>query len=296
MDIARPRPVEIANASLRDRIALMKPGIMVMSVMTMAVGMAIAPGHATGWTWLIVCVGTALLVGAANALNMYIERDVDKLMDRTKGRPLPAGRMASGEALVLGLLSAVVSLLLLGFAVNGLTAMLGFVALFSYVCLYTPLKRVTSLATLIGAVPGAIPPLMGWTAKTGTLHPAILVVGALLFFWQIPHFHAIALFRKQDYLRAGLKTLPGSTGLQTGRAIMLPYLAAQVLVSIWLFPMGVAGLGYLVVAAGTGAVYFAYALFGSRIHGEQRWARNMFLVSIIYLPAVYLALVLSSPG
>ena len=264
---------------------------MTMSLMTMAVGMAVAPGTASVGRWLAALIGTGLLVGSANTLNMYLERDTDGLMARTKNRPLPARRMAAFVALLFGCIQGVVAMMVLWGLVNATTAILGGIAIFSYVGVYTPLKRKTTLSTLVGALPGAIPPLMGWTAKTGVLHPAGIMIAMLLFLWQIPHFHAIAMYRNLDYQRAGLKTVPGVRSGEIVRALILPYLAAQVVVSIWLYPMGVAGIGYLAIAVLLGAGYLGYCIVGWYLHANNRWARNMFWLSIVYLPIVYLALV-----
>src|SRR5690606_13719865 len=161
----------------------------------------------------------------------------------------------------------------------------------SYVMLYTPHKQRTTLATLVGSLPGAMPPLLGWTAVTGRLDAGGLVVFGILFLWQIPHFHAIALFRRKEYARAGLKTLPGERGLRITRYAIALYLAAQVQLSLMLFPLGVAGPWYLVAAAVLGGVYFGYAVAGIR-RGGPRWAKNLFLLSIMYLPLLFIAMVL----
>jgi protoheme IX farnesyltransferase len=165
------------------------------------------------------------------------------------------------------------------------------VAFLSYVCLYTPLKQRTTIATLIGSVPGAMPPLLGWTAATGSLDPGGLALFGVMFLWQIPHFHAIALFRRKEYDRAGLKILPTVRGVATTRVAIVLYLAIQVQLSLLLTPLGVAGRWYLLTAALTGGGYFLYALSGVA-SGGPRWARNLFLLSILYLPVLFTALVL----
>lgn len=284
---ATPR---IAETSAADLFALVKPNIVIFALLTVAGGMSLAPGTATPLEWLNVLAGTALIVGAANTLNMYLERDIDCLMARTKARPLPARRMDPQLALYFGLAQAFVSVPLLTFALNPLTGLLGVVALLSYVMLYTPLKQRTTLATLIGAVPGAMPPLMGWTAATGSIDIAGLAVFGLLFLWQIPHFHAIALFRHKEYARAGLKTLPGVRGEVSTRRTIVVYTVAQVAVSLSIYFLGVAGIWYLVTAALCGGAFFVYSLRGLRADAGPRWARNLFLASIAYLPIVFIAL------
>jgi heme o synthase len=212
-------------------------------------------------------------------------------MARTRTRPLPSGRMAPRVALHFGLAQAFVGVPVLTLAVDPLTGLLGVIALLAYVMVYTPLKQRTTLATPIGAVPGAMPTLLGWTAATGALDAGGLALFGVLFLWQLPHFHAIALFRRKDYDRAGLKILPTTRGEATTRLVIVVYLAVQVQLSLLLTPLGVAGYWYLLAAGLLGAVYFAYALSGLTA-GGPRWARNLFLISIAYLPLLMAALVL----
>ncbi len=286
-------PIKATPSSFADLIALVKPNIVIFALLTVAGGMSLAPGTASGAQWLSVLLGTALIVGAANTLNMYLERDIDCLMSRTKNRPLPAGRMDPQLALSFGIAQAFVSVPLLTFALNPLTGFLGVVALLSYVMLYTPLKQRTTLATLIGAVPGAMPPLMGWTAATNSIDAGGLAVFGLLFLWQIPHFHAIALFRHKEYDRAGLKTLPGVRGEVTTRRTIVIYTVAQVAVSLSIYSLGVSGIWYFITAAICGGAFFIYSLRGLRSDAGPRWARNLFLASIAYLPIVFIALFLN---
>jgi len=278
--------------SLADAVALMKPRIMVMALLTAAGGMSLAPGPALVGSWLALVVGVALIVGAANTLNMYLERDIDCLMARTKDRPLPAGRMEPGFALMLGVLQAFVAVPILTFAINPLTGLLGVIALICYVMLYTPLKQRTTLATLIGSVPGAMPALMGWTAVTDAIDLRGLAVFGVLFLWQVPHFHAIALFRHKDYVRAGLKTVPAERGEPSARRQIAAYLVLQVALSLVLYPLDVAGLGYAVVAAVAGVAYLAYGLVGLFADVGPLWARRLFLASILYLPVIFTAMVI----
>lgn len=278
--------------ALRDAVALMKPRIMVMALLTAAGGLSLAPAEPQPGIWLALMIGTALIVGAANTLNMYLERDIDCLMARTKDRPLPAGRMEPAFALWLGVAQAFISVPVLTFAINPLTGLLGVIALIFYVMLYTPLKQRTVLATLIGSVPGAMPALMGWTAVTDSIDVRGLAVFGVLFIWQVPHFHAIALFRHKDYVRAGLKTVPSEQGELAARRRIAVYLVLQVALSLALYPLGVAGLGYAVVAAATGVAYLGYGLAGLAPDVGARWARRLFLASILYLPVLFTAMVL----
>jgi protoheme IX farnesyltransferase len=231
---ARPAGSARSARSGRDLVALTKPRITFIVLATWAAGYAMAPGHLGGWRVLAAMLGTTLVVGSANTLNMWWERDLDGLMARTRKRPLPSGRMAPGVALAFGLLLAAVSLPLL-FAVNAVTGLLGLVALVVYVAVYTPMKQKSTLALLVGAVPGAMPPLMGWTSVTGSIFsagdgslPAAaasygvqlggVALFALLFLWQVPHFIAISFFRARDYAAAGMKIVPVERGEKAAKA------------------------------------------------------------------------------
>ena len=178
---------------------------------TGAAGACLAPGHPPAGRLCLSLVGTALIVGSANALNMWWERDVDALMRRTRNRPLPAGRMSPDVAIIFGLALALIAAPML-FLVNAMTGVLGLVALVTYVLVYTPLKRHTHLALLVGAVPGAMPPLLGWTTATGSIGLGGLLLFGVCFLWQLPHFAAITIFRAEDYARAGLQVVSVQLG------------------------------------------------------------------------------------
>ncbi|HVV86063.1 MAG TPA: heme o synthase [Kofleriaceae bacterium] len=290
---ARATAAEVRVAPA-DLLALVKPNIAIMALLTAAGGMSLAPGALGNWGVTVLLLGTALIVGAANTLNMYLERDIDCLMSRTKTRPLPARRLAPQVALVFGLAQAAIAVPLLTFGLGPtgpLTGLLAVIAFVTYVLVYTPMKQRSHIATWIGAVPGAMPALMGWTAVTGRADLGGLAVFGVLFFWQIPHFHAIALYRSKEYERAGLVTLPGARGTAAARREIAGYALVQLAVSLALYPLGVSGLGYLVVAAGGGVAYAAYAIAGLR-GGDARWARRLFLASIVYLPVVFTAMVI----
>lgn len=278
-------------APVADLVALVKPSIMMMALLTAAGAMSLAPGAVAPGQLLCLIAGTALIVGSANTLNMYLERDIDCLMARTRRRPLPMHRLAPRTALVFGGLQGALSLPLLA-RVNLLTAGLGLIALVLYVGVYTPMKQRSHWATWVGAVPGALPALMGWTAATGRIELGGLAVFGVLFFWQIPHFHAIALYRQRDYEAAGLKTLPGAHGVDVARRHIVGYLAVQVVVSLSLWPLGVAGLPYLVTAAVLGAAVLVQGARGLAAENTARWARNAFLTSIVYLPVLFAVMVL----
>lgn len=274
-----------------DMVSLSKPRITLLNMITAAGGMALAPGTPTLAGMVAMLVGTGLMVGAANALNMYLERDIDRRMARTKNRPLPMGRLSPRLALLVGVGQAVIAAPLLSFALNPLTGLLGVLALVAYVMIYTPLKQRTSHATFIGAFPGAAPALIGWTAQTGSVGLGGLVVFAVIVIWQMPHFHAIALFRQKDYVRAGLKVLPARIGDAATRRVIVCYLGGQLLLSVALFPLGVAGAWYLATAVLLGVAYFGYGLLGLSRGAGPRWARRLFLGSLVYLPVLFAVLV-----
>jgi protoheme IX farnesyltransferase len=274
-------------SQVRDLIALVKPRITLMVVATGAVGLYLAPQAPPPETKLGLLIGTTLLVGGANALNMYLERDIDGRAERTKDRPLPAGRLAPGIALSLSLSLGVLALLWLALAVNLITAILGLIAYVAYTALYTPMKQFSPGALVVGAVPGAMPPLMGWTAATGQLDLAGLTLFAIMFLWQLPHFIAIALFRNDDYQRAGFKTLVSELGTRTAKFQVILYLLLLCPVSLLLVPMGIGGRLYLWTALFAGLGFLLVGLQGLRPSSGVRWARNLFKASLLYLMVVF---------
>ena len=281
------------TATASDLLQLAKPRITALVVFTTAIGLWLAPHGVPPFTVALTLVGTVLIVAAANVLNMYLERDSDALMTRTMNRPLPAHRMEPGVALKLGLLLAAISVPLLTFAVGALPGLLASVALVSYVLLYTPMKRQTATALLVGALPGAIPPLIGWTAATERLDLPGVLLFAVMFLWQVPHFLAITLFRKAEYARAGLVVQPNEPGGEReARANIVRYTVALVAVSLLFVPIGVAHGAYLAAALLLGGVFLGYAIAGLRPKAGVRWARNLFLLSLVYLPVLFAALVI----
>jgi protoheme IX farnesyltransferase len=244
------------------------------------------------WRMLHAMLGTALLACGASALNQFLERELDAKMRRTGDRPLPSGRMSPDAVLLIGAVLSVAGLADLIFFVNKLTAFLGALTLISYVFIYTPLKRVTTLNTLIGAVPGAIPPLMGWTGATGEVSAAGWSLFAILFLWQLPHFMAIAWLYREDYARAGFQMLPiiDPDGRRTAAQAVCH---AFGLIPVSLFPalLGVTGVIYFVGAVLLSVGFFIFAFRFSRVVSTER-ARQLFIASIVYLPVLLGLLVL----
>ena len=287
-------------ALARDLVTLTKPRITAIVLATCAAGIAMAPAHMSWPRAVAALLGTSLIVASANALNMWWERDLDRLMVRTARRPLPAGRLAPEVALGFGLLLALVSLPLL-LSVNLVTTLLGVLALVVYVAVYTPLKRHSTLALLVGAVPGAMPPLMGWTSATGAiagggvpgLTEAARLGGVwlfgLLFIWQVPHFIAISFFRAKDYAAAGLKVVPVERGERVAKWQILGYTLLLVATSLGL--CGLSGGAYLISALGLGALFVGFGMYGLRPASGARWARSLFAFSIVYLIAILAILI-----
>ena len=244
-------------------------------------------GQRGGMNWLLLLntlLGTGLLACGAAALNQYLERDFDALMDRTKDRPLPSGLILPQSVVVLGGVLSVAGLLWLAFGANLLTAVLGAVTLISYLFIYTPLKRKTTLNTAIGAIPGALPPLMGWTAARGDLSIEGWALFAILFFWQLPHFLAIAWMYREDYAKGGFVMLPlvDRDGTRTGRSAV-SHTLGLLPVSLSPFVLHVSGALYLFGALALGLAFLWCAMRFAR-EMDRLSARRLFFASILYLP------------
>jgi protoheme IX farnesyltransferase len=280
------------KAKVHDFVELTKPRITLMVLVTTTLGFLTAGGDSGLEALGVTLVGVALLSGGASALNHVLERDRDALMDRTSSRPLPAGRLAPGTATGFGIVLSLAGLVTLAVGVNLLTMLFGALAFASYDFVYTPLKRVTSLATLVGAVPGALPPVMGWTAADGSLGAGAWVLFGMLFLWQLPHFLSIAWLYRDDYARAGFPMLPvvDSGGRATARQAVL-YGAALVPVSLLPTIAGLSGTPYLVGALAFGMAFLGFCVAFS-LAVDNRAARRLLMMSLLYLPAVLATMVL----
>jgi protoheme IX farnesyltransferase len=285
---AVPAPWRLAWVA--DIVRLAKPRITGLVIVTFLGGLWLAPGAIDHWRVIMTLIGTVLLVSGANTFNMIMERDIDPLMERTRERPLPRGAVSPELALVFGAAVSCASLPLLFLGGNALTGILGFIALGSYVGVYTPMKRHSGAALFVGAVPGAIPPLMGWTAVTGRIEAPGLVLFAILFLWQIPHFLAIAIYRAADYQRAGIKVLPGSISERATRLAIVGFSVILVVATILLEPLRVAGMRYMGAATLLGAVLIGWGAAGFRRTATREWARSLFFFSIVYLTLLFVAL------
>jgi len=282
----------LSTRRFADYFELTKPRLTALALLTTAAGFLIGAVWPLDLGLLIqTLVGAALVGAGANALNQWAERDADALMRRTKSRPLPSGRLKPIEALVFGLVASGCGIAALTLWVNRLTALLALMILVSYVGIYTPLKRKTALCTLAGAIPGAMPPLIGWAAARGALSLEAWVLFAIVFFWQLPHFLAIAWLYRDDYARAGFQMLPvlDPDGTSTARQMVL-YGLALLPTSLLPTMLGVAGPLYFAGALGVGVWFLMTTLLAARSRSHAL-ANRLFLASVGYLPVVLVLMV-----
>ncbi len=276
-----------------DFLELTKPRVSLMVLVTMFVGFYLGSEHGAGYLRLIeTLIGTALAAGGTLALNQFLERHADALMARTRHRPLPDGRMQPTEALLFGVGLTAAGLLILALTVNALSALVTASIVGSYLFIYTPLKQRSSLCGIVGAVPGALPPVIGWTAATGGLSIEAWVLFAIMFFWQIPHTLAIARLYRDDFAKAGIQFLPviESDGWTTGRQIITHSLALLV-VSLLPTLLGLAGTVYFLAALLLGSGFLWYGI-GLAISQSLAAARRLLLASLIYLPLLLVVMAL----
>lgn len=278
----------VAPRRLADFLTLTKPEITFNVVMTALVGFLVAArGAVHAGLLLHTLLGTALVAGGASALNQWIERDLDAMMRRTARRPLPAGRLTPRASLAFALVLVVTGTVYLALTAGVLASALAAATALSYLLVYTPLKRVTSLATVVGAVPGAIPPMIGWAAALGRLDGGAWVLFLILFFWQMPHFLALAALYRKDYQRAGFRVLPvvDPDGASTARQSVL-YTLALLLVSLIPPFLGMAGALYFFGALVLGLAFIFYGMRLTLRPDSRAHASGLFRFSLLYLPAL----------
>lgn len=293
-EITEPK-VQTTKARMAAYLELTKPRIAIMLVLTSAAGFYLGSKSDLDMPLFgISMAAITLLAFGVATLNQWLERDIDPLMKRTATRPLPTGRVSPNEALVFGIIQCVIAEVILYFYVNPLTAILGISVIIGYVFLYTPLKTRTSASTAIGAFPGAMPPLMGWTAAANEISLGAWALFVILFLWQFPHFLAIAWLYKEEYAKAGIKMLPvvEPDGKLTARQIIM---FALMLVPVSLAPsfFGVTGLIYLIGAALLGIWFFYESVMAARAKSIER-SRRLLLASVIYLPLLFGLMVIGS--
>ncbi len=300
MLVRAERPVEPSLAEVSDYIALLKPRVMSLVVFTALVGLVVAPVHVhpvIGFTALL-CI--AVGAGAAGALNMWYDADIDAVMTRTARRPVPMGRVLPGEALAFGLTLAVGAVAVLGLLVNLVAACLLAFTIFFYAVVYTMwLKRSTPQNIVIGGAAGAFPPIIGWAAATGSVGLEPIVLFLIIFFWTPPHFWALSLLRADDYARAGVPMLPVVAGAQATRRQILLYTLLLVPLGVAPWVLGFAGPVYGAVALVTGAAMLglAYRVFTRQGAAGEEANRQLFAFSILYLFLLFAALLVEqAPG
>ncbi|MCX7354135.1 MAG: heme o synthase [Alphaproteobacteria bacterium] len=276
-------PTAFVEGAVGDYVRLMKPRVMSLVVFTGFVGLALAPGHLHPVLAAVAILCIAVGAGASGAINMWYDRDIDAVMARTKDRPIPAGRMAPGEALGFGVVLAVGSVAVMGLAVNWVAAALLALTIAFYVFVYTMwLKRRTPQNIVIGGAAGAFPPMVGWAAVSGDITLASVALFAIIFMWTPPHFWALALYRSGDYAKAGVPMMPVVAGARETKKQMIVYAVLLLPVTLTPYFLGVVGLVYAAAASVLGAVFVLAAIL-VWFDKTDRSAKRMFGYSILYL-------------
>jgi protoheme IX farnesyltransferase len=276
----------------KDYVTVTKIGIILGNLLTVITGMWLAAGGSlTGQPVLLTLLGTALIIASGTCLNNYIDRDIDQKMVRTKKRALADGRLNPKNVLQMGFLFAILGTILLLY-VNVLTTLVALFGLFGYVVLYTMwLKRAHSLNTVVGSVAGAVPPMIGWAAVANSLDPGAWTLFAIMFVWQIPHFLAIAIRRREDYRAAGIPMLPVVKGNKETKWQMLHYVATLIPVSLLLAYTTNVGMVYVWMALILGIAWFVLSIRGFFAKDDILWARKYFIYSLIYLTVMFVGMI-----
>jgi protoheme IX farnesyltransferase len=277
------------TASIRDYITLLKPRVMSLVVFCGAIGMILAPGQLHPLLQAIAVLCIALATGASGALNMWYDRDMDAIMKRTQNRPIPAGRIAPDDALTFGVLLASFSVMLMGLALNWVAAGVLSLAIAIYVGIYTLwLKRRSVQNIVIGGASGALPPVIGWAAVTGNVTLEPLILFAIIFLWTPAHFWALALYRHEDYAKAGVPMLPVVAGTRSTKGHILAYTLLVVASSLLPYAIGMLGLVYATVAALLGVMFVLGAV--RMMRGGKKEAMALFVFSMFYLFILFAAM------
>lgn len=287
---------EARESRVGDYFALLKPRVMSLVVFTGFAGMWVAPGAMQMHPFLMVIAMLCLAVnaGAAGAINMWYDRDIDRVMKRTRGRPIPMGRVDAGEALAFGIILSVFSVMVMGLALNWIAAGILAFANFFYVVIYTMwLKRSTPQNIVIGGAAGAFPPMVGWAAVTGDVTMASLVLFAIIFFWTPPHFWALSLFANEDYKRANIPMMPVVAGVRATKIQMVIYTLILFPITLMPYALGFAGMMYAGVAAVLSG-FFIVTAFKVLSTDDLKPARLMFSYSVFYLFALFLAVMIDA--
>lgn len=283
----------VLRYKLADYAQLVKLRLALTVVFSAGIGFVLASQGAIAWAGLFwIALGGLLVTGSANALNEIIEKDYDKLMSRTENRPIPAGRMSVPEALLVAGIFGVVGIGILAYQFNMQSALIGAVSLFTYAFIYTPLKRLSNIAVFVGAIPGALPPVIGWVAVTGQIGYEAFILFAIQFIWQFPHFWAIAWVAWDDYQKAGYSLLPSGSGRsKTSAFYNILYITFLIPISLLPFMFGFTGIISAIVILITGSLFLVQAIQLYR-KCTRKAALSLMFGSIMYLPVVMLALAL----
>jgi len=282
-------------ATWSDYLQLTKPGITLSNLMTAFTGLWLASAGLPELPTLIyTMLGTAFVIASGAALNNYYDRELDLKMKRTRNRGVAAGRIHPRNALVIGISLLVVGLAILFFGANPLTAVWGLIGHVSYVLIYTPLKRVTSLNTVIGGISGAAPPVIGWVAVTNSMDMGAWVLFLILFLWQPPHFLALAMLKADDYRAGGIPMLPVVRGFAETKRQMFLWGSVLLPASLLLFLHGNVNYFYLVCAAIMGIIYIVLLFQGFKAKDDLKWARKLFSYSLIYLTGMCAVMIISA--
>lgn len=296
-----PAEARRSPSAFRSYVTLTKPRITIMVVVSVWVGFILGAGAGTGggggaggaWDWLALTatlVGAALSCMGASVLNQVYERDTDALMNRTKDRPMPSGRVSVAAGWTYGLILSTAGVLMLGFLTTWLAAAVSLATILSYAVIYTPMKRISHMATVVGAIPGALPPVLGYAAAAGTIGVEAMLLFSIMFVWQLPHTLAIYWLYKEDFARAGFPVLPviDPSGSYTFRQVLI---GSLLLLPLGLTPtlFGVSGLVYFVTAFACGLLMLSCSLWLAAEPSRSR-ARGLFFASLVYLPVVLIVM------
>ncbi len=264
-------------------LSITKPGIIRGNIITLCGGFFLASrGHIDFWLLLFTAAGMSLVIACGCVINNIIDRDIDLLMTRTKDRVMVKGLVSKQAAAIYAVILGVLGFAILYFRTNNLTVLVSAIGLFFYVVVYTIcMKRRSPLGTLVGGVSGAIPPVVGYCAVTNRFDLGAIILFLILFFWQLPHFYAIAIYRLEDYQAASIPVLPATKGMRRTKISILAYIAVFTVVAVMPTIFGYAGVAYFIVALAIGLFWFYSGLKGFSVQNDKPWARKMFLLSIL---------------
>lgn len=283
---------------LKDLVILIKPRIIRLNLIAAFGGFWVASKwQIDGWLLFWMLLGSALTMASSCVFNNYWDRDFDTKMERTKGRPLPQGRLSPAFALAYSTVLGVAGLAILFIMVNPLTGWLGILGMFAYIVVYTILlKRHSTWSTSIGGISGAMPPVIGYCAVTGTVDAGAWILFALLFLWQPAHFWSLAIRRVEEYRAAHFPLLPVVKGITRTKWQMLPYIVLLLPTSIFMYTYGYVGIYFLVISLALGLVWFVHAAMGLKTKDTDKWAKRDFIISVNYLMIIFLVMILDTTG